>query len=501
MKRSLSVLAFVLATATISAQAYEADAATMMRPDLTGTARSLGAGGAFSTVGADQSAITQNPAGIALYRSHEFSISGGALFGTTNTNYLGQSSSANFAKGTISQAGFIFASKNLAKKQRMSFNNPSRLDRVVFGIGFQKIADFNRNDYFFATNSKNSYAQSISNNLNTNPNNINLDNFNIQDVNAYQTYVSDYTDTTYSKLGSKIGLPVNQAARVSTKGSLNDINLTIGFNVSNTVYIGVGAGIPYMSYSRSMTFSESNQHGDSSYTSYINTSLSGVGINGRLGVIVKPVQWLRLGAAVQTPTYMRLNENDYGETSSSFGPDSSYYTSNGSIYSFNYYNPLKATFGASFYLKQWGFISVDYEMDDYTHTKFSFDGADRSLSDQENTLIAAKYKLASTVKAGAEFAYKSLRLRAGFAWAESPFRSGVAVGGYSGARFNYTAGIGYRGKRFFADLAYVRTQYKDYYTPYSYTDASGVQEPGVYNNASSNMIIATIGFKFGLNRN
>jgi hypothetical protein len=76
------------------------------------------------------------------------------------------------------------------------------------------------------------------------------------------------------------------------------------------------------------------------------------------------------------------------------------------------------------------------------------------------------------------------------------------VGGYDGARFNYTAGIGYRGKRFFADLwPMYAAQYKDYYTPYSYTDASGVQEPGVYNNASSNMIIATVGFKFGLNRN
>jgi hypothetical protein len=68
-----------MAAATISAQAYESAAYSMMRPDLTGTARSLGAGGAFSTVGADRSSITQNPAGIALYRSHEFSISGGAL--------------------------------------------------------------------------------------------------------------------------------------------------------------------------------------------------------------------------------------------------------------------------------------------------------------------------------------------------------------------------------------------------------------------------------------
>ena len=72
--------------------------------------------------------------------------------------------------------------------------------------------------------------------------------------------------------------------------------------------------------------------------------------------------------------------------------------------------------------------------------------------------------------------------------------------GYDEGRYNYTAGIGYRGTRFFADLAYVHTQYKDYYTPYSYTDASGTQEPGVFNSFRSNMLVATIGFKFGLNR-
>ncbi len=495
MKRLLIILSLIPVGASLFAQAYETDAAQMMRPDLTGTARSLGAGGAFSTVGADMSSVTQNPAGIALYRSHEISFSAGAAFGNTSSTYLGQTNTSSYVKGTVNEAGLVFASREMSHR---NYNN--HLSRVVFGIGFQKMADFNTTTYFGGTNSSNSYAQSIANNLSTNPTNINQANFNIPDVNAYQTYVADFTDSTGTKLGSKIGLPVNQIGRMTTTGALNDINLTLGFNVSDKVFIGVGAGIPYLNFSRDLSISESNQKGDSSYNSFYHTNLSGVGVNGRLGVIVKPVAWWRIGGSVQSPTYMRLNEHDYGVTNSSFGVDSSYIASNSSIYSFNYYNPLKAIFGTSFYLKQWGFISVDYEMDDYTHTYFSFDG-DKALSDHENNLIAAKYRIASTVKAGAEFAYKALRLRAGFAWSESPFKSGVAVNGYDGSRFNYTAGIGYRGRVFFADLAYVRTQYKNYYTPYSYTDASGVQEPGVYSNTANNMIIATIGLKFGRNRN
>jgi hypothetical protein len=57
----------------------------------------------------------------------------------------------------------------------------------------------------------------------------------------------------------------------------------------------------------------------------------------------------------------------------------------------------------------------------------------------------------------------------------------------------YTAGLGYRGKSFFADLAYVRTQYKDYFAPYTYT----TNEPGAFNKYANNNIVLTVGFKFG----
>lgn len=497
MKR-VFIISGLLTWASMSwSQTYETDAFKMMRPDLTGTARSLGAGGAFSSVGADQSAVLQNPAGLALYRSHEFAISGGAAWGNTTSNYLGGNTDQGFAKGMLSQAGFVFSSKDLSRSQGMSFNSQNKLSRVVVGIGFQKVADFGRTDRIYGVNTQNSYAQALTSNLNSSSNPITLDYFDIPSVQAYQTYVSDWADSTH--LSSRIPLPVTQVGTVTTKGSLNDINLTLGFNIDNTVYLGFGLGVPYMNYSRYASFYESNRAGDSSYTSNYNYTLSGVGVNGKFGLIVKPAAWVRLGASVQTPSYFRLSENTEGNMQSYIG-GTSYFADTGSVYRFSYSNPLNATFGASFYLKQWGFVSVDYEMNDYAHTRYSFDGNDRQFSDQENLNISAKYRLASTVRAGAEFAYKTLRLRAGFAWSQSPFRSGVAVPGYDAGRYNYTAGIGYRGNRFFADLAYVRTQYKDYYTPYSYTDASGTQEPGVFNNFHGNMIVATIGFKFGLNR-
>jgi hypothetical protein len=503
MKKLLIFTNLLLAGASLFAQDYESDAGHMMRTDLVGTARSLGAGGAFSTVGADMSSMSSNPAGIALYRSHEVAISGGSIWGGTNSSYQGQSSDASFSKGMISQAGFIFASPKLSKYNDLSFDRGgSKLDRVVIGLGYQKLADFNRTDYFYGTNTSNSYAGEMASRLNANQNAIDVSNFSIPVVNGYNSGVLTYPDTLTNFLAPRIGLPVNQIGQITTQGSMSELNFTLGFNVANTVYIGAGVGVPYLSYHRYATFSESNAGGDSSYVSNYDYSLSGWGVNGKFGIIVKPVQWLRFGAAVQTPTLYRLHESDYGNTTSQFGDTTAFGSENSLAYQFTSNNPLKGTFGASFYLKQWGFVSVDYELDDYSHTHYTFDGTDRSSSDAINTNIHNTYKLASSVRAGAEFAYKSLRLRAGFAWSESPFKNNNTPSGYDGSRFNYTAGIGYRGRSFFADLAYVRTQYKDYYTPYSYSDPQGnLQAPGVLNSFASNMIVATIGFKFGLNRN
>jgi len=500
MKKLLIITNLILAGASLFAQSYTADAGTLMQTGLSGTARSLGAGGAFSTVGADMSSMSSNPAGIALYRSHEFAVTGGGLWGNTNSTYLGQSSgtqNTSFSKGELSQAGFVFATRKLSNYDDLRYNRGgSKLDRFVIGFGYQKLADYTSTTNFSGTNTQNSYAGAIANQLNANQNPINTNNFAIPVINGYNAGVVNYPSTTSDLLTSNIGLPVTQSGQVNTWGSLNEFNLTLGFNVGNTVYIGAGMGLPYVSYHRNESITESNAAGDSSYQSQYNYSLSGWGINGKLGIIVKPVKWLRLGAAIQSPTLYSLHQYEWGGTNSSLGDTTAFGSSTAANYQFLYQNPMKGTFGASFYLSHWGFLSVDYELNDYAQSRFFFNDNDPQSSNAINASISSTYRLSSTVKAGAEFAFKALRLRAGFAWAQSPF-STSQPSGYTGSRLNYTGGIGYRGRVFFADLAYVRTLYKDYLNPYA--DVNGVG-PDVYNTFTANTIVATIGFKFGLRR-
>ena len=70
MKRIYVAALLSLSAATLWAQ-QEMDAYRYSPMDLNGTARSIGMGGAFGALGGDMSAMSHNPAGIAVYRSSE----------------------------------------------------------------------------------------------------------------------------------------------------------------------------------------------------------------------------------------------------------------------------------------------------------------------------------------------------------------------------------------------------------------------------------------------
>ncbi|MEO0472062.1 MAG: hypothetical protein AAF206_20710, partial [Bacteroidota bacterium] len=89
MKRYFLFIACLIGAAMTFAQ-NESDALRHSQSTLTGTARALGMGGAFSAAGADMSAGTLNPAGFALFRSNKFSISPILRITQTDTRYLGE---------------------------------------------------------------------------------------------------------------------------------------------------------------------------------------------------------------------------------------------------------------------------------------------------------------------------------------------------------------------------------------------------------------------------
>ena len=75
---------------------------------------------------------------------------------------------------------------------------------------------------------------------------------------------------------------------------------------NDKMYFGATIGLPYTRYYRESYFSESNLDESGALRNWSVTedlTTTGWGINLKLGMIVKPTEWLRLGGAFHTPTY------------------------------------------------------------------------------------------------------------------------------------------------------------------------------------------------------
>ena len=78
MKRNTIIAA--LATFAMSSAAQETYMnANLVKPELNGTARYVGMGGAMEALGADISTISTNPAGIGMFRHSAVNVSFGLV--------------------------------------------------------------------------------------------------------------------------------------------------------------------------------------------------------------------------------------------------------------------------------------------------------------------------------------------------------------------------------------------------------------------------------------
>ena len=129
----------IFAVLTMSASALFAqtqyDAARITGTELNGTARFVGMGGAMGALGADISVIGTNPAGIALFRSHNVSTSFGFNKNMTSSTFNGTKVNDSRTKASFDQIGFVYSNK---------IGNKTNLRYLNFGFNYHKAANFNR---------------------------------------------------------------------------------------------------------------------------------------------------------------------------------------------------------------------------------------------------------------------------------------------------------------------------------------------------------------------
>jgi len=502
----IPALTTMLTTAGLIAAAQdETDALRYSWLSPQGTARSMGFGNAVGSVGGDITSLSVNPAGIGIYRSSEVLLTTGLRFNSTEGTYLNGVASDNNTRFNISNFGAVFTSARQGRRYEKS-----DWKAFSFGLGVNRLADFNRNYSYSGVNSgqnSSSASEVFAVDANNYPGNIDY-----EGTPAYFGYWSGLIDYDTAHGLYKTNVPwydgIRQQRTVRERGGLNEYFFSFGGNYREQLMLGMTVGIPSLRYVREASFTETD-NGDYSpifenFTYSERLTTTGIGINAKLGFIYKPVDNFRVGAAIHTPTAFALsdvyeqsleaNTQGYVDDNLMMGPRNEF--------SYSLTTPWRGVVSATAMLGKLGFFSVDYEYVDYRSARYRFRTDDiayaasyRELESSINASIRAAYQAASNVRAGVEVRLQPVLLRAGFGYYGSPYK------GYtSGNRLDFSAGLGFRfDQSFFVDLGFRHSQYQNPEQPYVLPTTGiyqGVTVPTAALKNNQNNVALTLGFKF-----
>lgn len=477
---------------------------------ISGTARNQALGGAIVSLGGDAMANHINPAGLAFYKTSDFLITPGFKFGKEKSDFRGTASTGDSkSNGVIGASGFIFGGFGQKSKN-------------TFGITVSKIADFNQKTYYNGANDYSSFAEPLadefaSSNL-TIDQALNNPNISIPTKMSLYTYLVD--TLTVNGNQQVIARSENPSLRdqqniSESSGGITEIAFGFGTEISKKILAGFSIGVDIIKYDRKSYFHESdatgNANNDFSFLSYSeNFSQDGYGINLKGGLIYRPKEYIRLGLAVHTPTWMPLTENlnsgFAADLENHFGVGNGYDSVASSVFTNgteiqNKYvlnTPTKIMISGSYVFReeerierQKGFLTADIEYFNYKWLKYS--AYDQTTSNDYysdyNKAIDEIYKGTFNFRLGGELKFKTLMARAGFAYYGNPYQDTEL----KGRKMFVSGGFGYRNKGMFVDVSYVHRLNKDVNFPYRVNSPRANTFATLKDNGGN--ILLTLGFK------
>ncbi len=547
MKR-FKILLFALMVTSLGLIAQTAnDAITLGQYYHGGTARYMSMGGAFNALGGDFSTLSVNPAGIGIYRSNEFTFTTDLQFNNTTTGISAAGTQMN-GVSLASQDRSISDTKSNFNINSMGYVGSNEvgdngLIRVNFGMGFNRLKNYHKAYRAEALGASYSLTDSWSQFLEGSTTGAYV---------ADQAYLMNRFDNGNGiELMSPLieGAQVDNIKDVVETGRINEWVFSMGGNVSHTIYFGGTVGIQDISLKKEYFQTEyflNTAHSDAFYDGksyhryfdngaseqafealandyfsyYSEEETSGIGLNAKFGVIVRPLDMFRFGVAIHTPTINYLSVDHYGDLTN----NTAYYNENNELvdpsgsgdapgegyedvtsYDYRTISPYKVHASAALILGHNLAVDAEVDMVDYSTMKIK-DADGRSYEfEATNKAISEMYKIAYNARLGAELRLApTIALRAGMAYYGSPYDDNFysdAAGNlqdaadYVGDRFDYSAGFGFRSGDFFWDLAYIRSiqdnktfVFDSAISPYEYYEMDL--------DHTYNRFMMTLGFKF-----
>ncbi|MFM8950595.1 MAG: hypothetical protein ACKOKB_07415 [Bacteroidota bacterium] len=485
---------------SIAAAQNEIDALRYSQTMIGPTARSLAMGGAFGALGGDYTCLSTNPAGLGIYRKSDFSVSLGFTGRNYKSDFGGTRTLDDRFDVDVPNLGVVLASGS--KKEGGAGSG------IAFGIAYNRLASFNNSITFKGRNEENSILDSFLENINANggtPSNQFFDLYPFDGDLAYQTYLINPTAADSNLYNSAIpNGGISQSMSIESRGYMGEFSLGLAAKVDDFVFMGLSMGFPNIDYEENKTLSETDDDGsifiaDTSldypdfralkYENYLRTT--GNGFNLKAGVLVMPVDWLRLGLAVHTPTWFFMSDIYSNRMQSEFANGSFDYASPEGNYTYKLYTSWRSIASLGFVFGKSALLSLEGEMVQYPRAKLK--ASDYNFQ-EENLAINTQFKSSTfNFRAGGEWRYEPFAVRAGISYYGSPFVSSLVDSKTDQSMLGYSGGVGYRGKKYYLDLGFVTNERGEAYKPYS---LKGEPVPYSTINRSETRVVVTFGKKF-----
>ncbi len=500
MKKIALALALAGAGASVSAQSA-VDYYNLSASQLRGTARYMSMAGAFGALGGDMSTLTQNPAGIGVYRSSDISATLDIDPQRTTLNNTGSQPYRNTQTNVAcNNFGYIGAART--GSEIMPF--------FQWGASYNRVNSFNRYYRGYFPEIHTSWTNQIANaSQGYNPDALlgtkNYDPFFDSDVDwlsalAYNTFlINGGQDGNYDGLFQNNSFG-NAEVEVRERGYIDEYSINFGGNFSDMIYWGIGFGIRDLQFTRVANYNEQISDAyvpvDPEDVSIMGTgaaewgidtyqSVSGTGFNLKVGMIFKPINEFRLGLAVHTPTWYNMqfnqsaqvtyglgrmeNDNYYTFDNYPGGPDESnpYAETGDGYWQRRCKTPWRMMVSAAGVLGGRFILSADYVYEAYPSMGDSgFDSSQDVAAD-----IKQYYSGSNELRLGAELRVTpKFSIRAGYGLKTSGVKAAASDGQdyvytsgvstmytFDGTRHNVTFGLGYRWSSVYVDLAYVHS--------------------------------------------
>lgn len=447
----------------------EEDILRFSQTDIEGTARYASMGGAFGALGADITTLSVNPAGIGRFKSAIAVGTGNLGVGYTRASLNGTSNRSNSENLALNNLGIIGVINTRAE-------NPSPWRKVQLGFAYNRLAEFN-DDYTIKGRNDASYSFVLADRgFGLNPDQLFGADYHYASL-AYENFLIDHVldsgQNFYTvQMFDYNGEGITHEHSVNSKGRIGETAFSVGGNYADKLYLGATVGISSLRFSRTRTQFES-ANSDSlaidNFTFKENLTTRGGGANLKLGVIILPKSWIRIGFAAHTSTiYTSVRDTWNNEIVTNFKNGDSYSDeTETSSYLYNLTTPGRLIGSLALIGKKIGLVSADVEFLNYgkgqlSNNRQSGDNYDFGFENTTAGLIyrptinlglGAEYKITNQILARVGYAVNGQALKTEFQELATP-------------RKKFSAGIGFRSNAFFADLAVVNTRQDENYFIY-----------------------------------